>query len=331
MDWIEQFIAAHRLPADYGEDVGNILVPLAESLRDFHLQKGRPVIVGISGAQGSGKTTLASIVAEWLERELGLATACLSLDGLYLRKSERRELSGKVHSLLETRGVPGTHDVARAGELLDELAGAGPERTVALPVFDKALDDRAPAGQWPRVHAPVDVVLFEGWCVGARPQPQGLLAEPANALEAERDRAGRWRRYVNERLKTDYAGLFRRLDLLIMLRVPSFGKVLEWRSLQEHKLRERFRGRPRPGGGPPGMSEAELEHFVRHYERLTRHMLKTMPDYADAVIDIDGNHRMTWNAAGALAPLPASSGRRMDPSMELGSAIPGSQTPGRGR
>lgn len=229
MHWVEEFIAAHKLPADYAEDVGNVLVPLARGICEFHQRSGRPLIVGISGAQGSGKTTLALIVAEWLEREMGLAAACLSLDGLYLRKSERRELSRRVHPLLETRGVPGTHDVARAEKLLDELTRTELERTVALPVFDKALDDRASASQWPVVNAPVDVVLFEGWCVGARPQPQGSLAEPANALEAERDRAGRWRRYVNERLKTDYASLFRRLDLLVMLRVPSFEKVLKWR------------------------------------------------------------------------------------------------------
>ena len=298
-------MAAHKLPADYGEDVGNVVLPLAKDLRHFHLQQGHPLIVGISGAQGSGKTTLALVVAEWLERELGLATACLSLDGLYLRRSERRELSRSVHPLLETRGVPGTHDVARAQELLDELTAADPERTVALPVFDKALDDRAPASQWPVVRAPVDIVLFEGWCVGARPQPQGSLAEPANALEAEWDRAGRWRRYVNERLKTDYAGLFRRLDLLVMLRVPSFDKVLEWRSLQERKLRERLRGPPRPGAGPPGMTEAELERFVQHYERLTRQMLKTMPDYADAVIDIDDRHRMTGLTRLGAKELPS--------------------------
>lgn len=298
MGWVEEFIAAHKLPADYGKDVDNIVVPLAKGLQEFHLLKGHPLIVGVSGAQGSGKTTLALIVAEWLTREMGLATAYLSLDGLYLRKSERQELSRRVHPLLETRGVPGTHDVARGEELLDALTDPDRPQTVALPVFDKALDDRAPAGLWPVVRAPVDFVLFEGWCVGARPQPQGPLAEPANALEAERDRSGRWRRYVNERLKTDYAGLFRRLDMLIMLRVPSFEKVLEWRSLQESKLRERLRGRRRPGAGPPGMTEAELERFVQYYERLTRHMLKTMPDYADAVIDIDENHRMTGITAG---------------------------------
>lgn len=293
MDWLDEFLARHKLPADYAEAVNNVVAPLALALHDFQRQKGQPLIAGVCGAQGSGKTTLALILGEWLERELGLSTACLSLDGLYLRKEERRELSRKVHPLLATRGVPGTHDVARAQELLDALACTEHERTIALPVFDKALDDRAPLSRWPVVRAPVDVVLFEGWCVGARPQQPGALDEPVNALEAERDRSGRWRRYVNERLRTDYASLFLRLDLLIMLRVPNFEKVLEWRSLQEQKLRERFRGRSRTAAKPPGMSDGEIAHFVQHYERLTRHMLETMPSYADVVIDIDENHRMT--------------------------------------
>ena len=293
MDWLEDFIARHRLPSDYAEAVGEVVVPLAERLHDFHRLKGQPLIVGISGAQGSGKTTLALILGDWLKRELGLSMACLSLDGLYMRKAQRSALSRNVHSLLETRGVPGTHDVARAEDLLDLLIDADHERVVALPVFDKALDDRAPAGQWPIVDAPVDVVLFEGWCMGARPQKPGALDEPVNALEAERDRSGRWRRYVNERLRADYARLFLRLDLLVMLRVPNFEKVLEWRRLQERKLRHRLRGRSRVRAKSPGMSAEEIAHFVQHYERLTRHMLKTMPDYADAVIDIDENHRMT--------------------------------------
>ena len=293
MDWLEDFIARHRLPPHYAEAIGKVVVPLAKRLHDSHRLSGQPLIVGISGAQGSGKTTLALLLGEWLELELGLATACLSLDGVYLRKVQRLEMAREVHSLLETRGVPGTHDVARAEDLLDLLVDADHERTVALPVFDKALDDRAPAGQWPVVNAPVDVVLFEGWCMGARPQPPESLAEPVNALEAERDRSGRWRRYVNERLRADYASLFARLDLLVMLRVPNFEKVLEWRRLQEKKLRQCLRGGSRTGARPPGMSDGEIAYFVQHYERLTRHMLKTMPEYADAVIDVDENHRMT--------------------------------------
>ena len=292
MDWVKEFVAGHRLPADYAEAVGDVVAPLANGLCKLQQETGQPLIVGISGAQGSGKTTLALILGEWLERELDLATAYLSLDGLYLRKAQRRELSREVHPLMETRGVPGTHDIARAADLLDLLVDVDHEQTVALPVFDKALDDPAPKSQWPVVRAPVDIVLFEGWCVGARPQPPESLAEPLNTLEAETDHSGRWRRYVNGRLRTDYASLFLRLDLLIMLRVPNFGKVVEWRSLQEQKLRERLRGQPRIAAEPSGMSDGEIARFVQHYERLTRHMLKTMPDYADAVVDIDENHRM---------------------------------------
>lgn len=293
MDWVEDFIARHRLPADYAGAVRKVVVPLAKRLYDSHQQSGRPLLVGVSGAQGSGKTTLALILAEWLERERGLSTTCLSLDDLYLRRAERMELSHSVHSLFETRGVPGTHDVSWAKRLFDGLTELDHPKTLAIPVFDKSLDDRAPPGRWPSIDAPVDVVLFEGWCVGARPQPGAALAMPVNALEAERDSSGKWRRYVNQRLATDYAALFARLELLIMLRIPSFGKVLKWRSLQERKLRERLHDRSRLLPGPAALSEAQLATFVQHYERLTRHMLKTMPSYADAVIDLDETHQMT--------------------------------------
>ncbi|MGA8203697.1 MAG: hypothetical protein WB812_04205, partial [Woeseiaceae bacterium] len=137
--------------------------------------------------------------------------------------------------------------------------------------------------QWPRVEVPVDVVLFEGWCVGARPQDAAALAEPVNALEAGEDAGAVWRRAVNEHLGSDYASLFDRLDMLVMLRIPSFDKVREWRGLQEQKLRERSRS-------ADGLSDAGLRRFIRHYERLTRHMLATMPAYADVVIDIDEHH-----------------------------------------
>ena len=293
MAWRDEFVAEHRLPEGYADNVRPYVGQVAERILRAHRESERPILVGVSGAQGSGKTTFARFLSKWLDRRMQLSAVCLSLDDVYLTRAERQELPRRTHMLLETRGVPGTHDVPLAHRVLDALTNSGAARTVALPVFDKALDDRAPDGQWPVVDAPVDVVLFEGWCVGARPQSPESLAEPVNALEAERDRSGRWRRYVNERLRTDYASLFLRLDLLVMLRVPNFEKVLEWRRLQERKLRQRLRGRPRIGAKPPGMSDEEIAHFVQHYERLTRHMLKTMPDYADVVIDIDENHRMT--------------------------------------
>lgn len=279
--WIEELRLAEQLPASYGAEVAEYVAPLAERIRALREQLGRPVVIGINGAQGSGKTTFALFLTEWLQRELGLTSVSVSLDDLYLGKQAREELAGSKHPLLQTRGVPGTHDVALGKELLQALTEQSEEHVVRLPVFDKATDDRLQQSKWRSIEAPVDIVLFEGWCVGARPQRDADLRDPVNALEAQDDTDGRWRSFVNRNLKEDYAELFSRLDALVMLRIPSFDKVIEWRELQEQKM-----------PGQPGMNAAELRDFVMHFERLTRHMLARMPDYADTVIDLDDLHRM---------------------------------------
>lgn len=281
--WVDDLIRVEQLPDDFEPAVDRIIRPLAESIHALRASLARPAIIGISGAQGSGKSTLALFLSGWLEKELGHTTASLSLDDLYLTKAEREVLADDVHPLFATRGVPGTHDVQLGMQLLDTLTGIDGPRLVALPSFDKARDDRKPASEWRQVTAPVDVVLFEGWCVGTRAQEAHELAEPVNALEAERDADGSWRRAVNDRLASDYAELFARLDMLVMLRIPAFDQVFEWRQLQEEKLRKAA-GR--------GQTDTELSGFIRHFERLTRHMLMTMPSHADFVIDIDGDHKL---------------------------------------
>ena len=173
-------------------------------------------------------------------------------------------LSRELHPLFATRGVPGTHDTRLGGRVLDALTTGGGPRTVKLPAFDKARDDRLPESAWPQVEAPIEVVLFEGWCVGARAQEPAALAEPVNALEADEDAGGVWRSAVNARLESDYAELFARLDWLVMLRIPSFDKVFEWRGLQERKLRRRLEGQTTPDAGVRGQSEAELRRFIQH-------------------------------------------------------------------
>lgn len=290
--WVKSLCGAEHLPGSYSETVAGYVAPLAGRIRSLHQELGRPVIVGINGAQGSGKSTLALFLSNWLRRETRLATACLSIDDIYLTRAEREGLSRELHPLFATRGVPGTHDTRLGGRVLDALTTGGGPRTVKLPAFDKARDDRLPESAWPQVEAPIEVVLFEGWCVGARAQEPAALAEPVNALEADEDTGGVWRSAVNARLESDYAELFARLDWLVMLRIPSFDKVFEWRGLQERKLRRRLEGQTTPDAGVRGQSEAELRRFIQHYERLTRHMLETMPAYADTVLDVDAEHRL---------------------------------------
>lgn len=265
--WISDFLAAEALPESFRTTLEMICEPLAARAARLRQARRKTVLLGLCGAQASGKSTIAAATVRLLEQR-GLSAVAVSLDDFYLPKSARERRAREVHPLFVTRGPPGTHDPALAGAVLDQLRSPG---RVALPSFDKAADERRPRAAWRTVATPVDVVIFEGWCLGARAQGAAALAQPVNALEAEEDPRGIWRGYVNAQLDGPYQALFERLTELILLAAPSFEVVLGWRLEQEHKLIAR-EGR--------GMSDDEVARFVAHYERLTRWMLSEMPDRA---------------------------------------------------
>ncbi|MFC2950430.1 kinase [Marinicaulis aureus] len=274
-DTIDALIAREDLPASYKDIVEQHWRPLARKIADWRAEKQGPLVVGVNGAQGSGKSTLCAFLAEALLPELNLNAAILSLDDFYLPKCARLKLAEKIHPLLATRGVPGTHDVAMLSAAINDLLSG---ITVSTPVFDKASDDRFAQNR--KIPGPADVILLEGWCVGAPAQDEAALTQSINALERNEDRDGIWRRYVNERLKTDYKDLFSRLDRLIMLRIDSMESVLQNRLRQERKLRA---ARP---DATKVMTEEAIARFIQHYERLTRHCLDTLPETADIMIDV---------------------------------------------
>ncbi len=284
-DLVAAFVRDEGLPERFADLADRLHRPLAARIAGWAPEGRSPLVVGICGPQGSGKSTLAALVGRLLAgRELKVAT--LSIDDLYLTKAERARLGREVHPLLATRGVPGTHDPALGLAVLQAL---GRPEITALPRFDKATDDRAPETSWPRVEGPVDVVLLEGWCVGARPQPAAMLAAPVNALERDEDPDGAWRGFANAALAGPYAPLFARLDRLVLLTAPDFAVVRAWRGEQEARLRARLAA----GGRDPGlaMNEAALDRFVAHYERLTRWIAEDLPGAADVVIPLDEHRR----------------------------------------
>jgi D-glycerate 3-kinase len=281
-DLLEAFDLAHRqteadalcatLPGEAPEDWRHLAVVMALRIAD----RDRPgAVLGISGGQGAGKTTLSRLLVTVLSG-LEIQAVSLSLDDFYLTHQQREVLARDVHPLLGTRGVPGTHDVALAVDVITALKSG---ESAECPVFDKALDDRDPS---PRLLGPgVAVVIFEGWCVGVPPQALDVLHTPCNDLERDEDPAGLWRGYVNDRLIRDYPALWGLIDELLYLQVPDMPAVVRWRTEQELGL---------PAG--QRMDPETLQRFVEHYQRLTLWMQSVLPEIAQVVGFIDKNHRL---------------------------------------
>lgn len=251
-----------------------LVAHLLARITQWRAQQGeRLFTLGLCGAQGSGKTTLVAALAEALTAE-GVRVAALSLDDLYLSRAARLELAARTHPLFATRGVPGTHDAALGLATVAALARGEP---VQLPRFDKATDNPRPRELWPNAQAQTQVLLFEGWCLGAKPQPEAHLTQPVNTLEAAEDRRAVWRTHANTALAGAYQTLFAQTDKLIFLAAPNWEVVANWREQQEADLRETTRA---------AMTPAEITRFILHYERLTRWMLTELPARADVAVQL---------------------------------------------
>jgi len=239
------------------------------------LLEAAPRLLGVSGLQGSGKSTVAAAMVR-LARERGVRAVSLSLDDFYLGHDARVALGREVHPLLATRGVPGTHDLHLLLSTLDALLDPATHWPLAVPRFDKGRDDRAPREDWQQVEGPPDLVIFEGWCLGVPPQEDVELDLPVNALERDEDADGTWRRFVNAQLGA-YAAAWARIDRLAVLLASGWEVVRAWRGQAEREH----------AGAPRAMDDAALERFLAHYERVSRHALRTLPARADVLVELD--------------------------------------------
>jgi len=255
-----------------------VVEALLDALLAWLSAKRGPWLAGLSGLQGSGKSTLARQLAAAAAAR-GIPTQVLALDDFYLGRRERARIARQTHALLATRGVPGTHDLALLGRTLHALESATPSRPARVPRFDKGRDTRLPPSRWTRISAPPRLILLEGWCVGVPAQNLRQLARAYNDLERNEDTDRHWRAWVNTQLAGDYARIWNKLDALIVLAAPDFTIVERWRDEQERALRKRH--------APRAMSPAMLRRFLMHYERISRHALRTLPALADVLVMLD--------------------------------------------
>lgn len=287
---LASLIEAQGLPSDFKHTVETWYIPLLHQIKAK--KTNSTMLLGVQGTQGSGKSTLAQFIKILAEHIYQLKVVELSQDDFYLTRAERIALSEQVHPLFITRGVPGTHDIQLAIDTINALKVADASSSVDIPRFTKAIDDRAPKSDWDQVSGPVDLVIFEGWCVGCGPQADDTLDEPVNELEASEDSHGAWRRYANEALKGSYKELHDMLDAFVVLQAPSFECVYEWRWLQEQKLAEKLKNTPE-AAATKLFDEDGLKRFISHYERLTNHCLSTLHKKADWVLTLEKDHSIT--------------------------------------
>ena len=262
-----------------------IYIPIAFWINEKYKKKGKILFLGLSAGQGSGKTTVAAILKIILKVFFKLNVCVISIDDFYKTLSDRNKMAKQKHPLLKTRGVPGTHDISLISFFFNSLKKKKFKKT-KLPKFNKSMDDRFSKNQWYKINKKPEIVLLEGWCVGAKPESNFSLKKPINSLEKYEDQYLIWRKFVNSNLKKEYKKVFGMIDYYIFMKIPNFKMVFKWRLLQENKLKKRLNDKKRI------MSYKGIKRFIMFYQRITLQMIKDLSKSATVVMFLKKNHEV---------------------------------------
>ena len=269
--------------ADRLKSLKEIYIPLSFWVENKYKKKKKTLFLGFSGGQGSGKTTVTKILKIILKKFFKRNIYVSCIDDFYKTLKDRNKMAHKIHPLFKTRGVPGTHDI----NLIKNFFTFAKEKKfikTKLPKFDKSKDDRLKKKYWFNIKEKPEIIILEGWCVGAKPQPNYLLNKSINTLEKNKDQDLIWRKYVNEKLKNEYKKLFSMIDYCIFMKIPNIKMVFQWRLLQENKLRKRLKFKRKI------MSSNEIKHFIMFYQRITLQMIKDLSKSASIIMLLKKNH-----------------------------------------
>jgi D-glycerate 3-kinase len=266
--------------------IKSFLIPVSLWISKRVNQK-KPLIIGLAGGQGSGKTTISSIISIILKKYFKLNVVIISIDDFYKTRKDREMLSKTKHPLLMTRGVPGTHDIDLILSFFKKIKGKN-FKSLQIPTFDKAIDDRCSKSSWHKIKIKPDVVIFEGWCVGARAQTISQLKRSINSLERVHDQSIKWRTHVNNQLKTKYKILFNQLDGLLYLKAKNFNLLRDWRLKQERKLWIKTKDKK----NLKIMSSGDVINFMQTYQRITQQMFKDALKSSSIIMNLNSNHQI---------------------------------------
>ena len=231
----------------------------------------------IAGSQGSGKSTLSELISSYLKKYYLKNSVILGLDDFYLSKNSRLKLSKKIHPLFLTRGVPGTHDIETLLNKFHLLTKK--VFPVYLPIFDKVKDTRKKS--YKKI-LKADVIILEGWCVGARPISNYYLSKNFNDLEKLKDPNFIWRKSYNSFLHS-YQKLFSKFNFFIYFQYNDWENIIEWKYKQELSLRNKKKDIS---------LKKYLSKFIQYYEKISRWMhLKSVND-CHLLIKIDNNQEI---------------------------------------
>ena len=267
------------------KNLKKIYIPISFWIENKCKKKGKTLFLGLSGGQGSGKTTVVEILKIILKKYFKRKTHVSSIDDFYKTLEERNKISSTIHPLFKTRGVPGTHDTNLIKKFFYFIKKKKFKK-FKLPKFDKSIDDRLKKKYCFNIKEKPEVVILEGWCVGAKPQSNSLLKKPINILEKYEDKDLIWRKYANQKLKKEYKKLFAMIDYLIFMKIPHFNMVFKWRLLQEKKLKKMSHIKKKI------MSYNKIKRFIMFYQRITLQMLKDMPKIASVVLTLNHKHQI---------------------------------------
>jgi len=267
------------------ESLKKIYIPMSFWIEKKYRKKGKTLFLGLSGGQGSGKTTVAGILKIILKKFFKREIQVSSIDDFYKTLKERNQMSYKIHNLFKTRGVPGTHDINLLKKFFNNLKKVNLKKFKS-PKFDKSTDDRFKKKYWNNIKKKPEIVILEGWCIGAKPQSNSLVKKPINILEKKEDKNFIWRKHVNEKLKREYKSLFAKIDHFIFIKIPNFKTVFKRRLLQEEKLRKKSHSNKKI------MNYKEIKRFIMFYQRITLQMIKDLSKSASVVMFMKKNHEI---------------------------------------